>query len=291
MQWTSLHSTLHCKLDSAAPCAAHCATVLQGRICARFQQPAPMLPGQLGNLGWREEEARAAEAAAAGAKPAVADKKAAEDASQLDKSKKYVTMDMLDQHQEEDSVWFAYKGQVFDGTKFLDDHPGGADSILMAGGTDATEDFEAVHSDSAKEQLKQYYIAELAAEGVKARPCRLAGWLAGWLACLLACLRACSLWTCCRNGVCWTAVLLASSLRCRAVQCSLLLGALADLTRASRNHRVAQPGMHHCCSVCKPVARRPASQIVAAGAAGAAAGGQARPPRPGEPRPRRGGRR
>jgi Cytochrome b5-like Heme/Steroid binding domain len=57
--------------------------------------------------------------------------------------------------------------QVFDGTKFLPDHPGGAESILMAGGVDATDDFNAVHSDAAKQQLRQFYIAEMAPEGVK----------------------------------------------------------------------------------------------------------------------------
>ena len=121
-----------------------------------------MLPGPLGNVGWREE-ASAAEA------PKALPVAAPAAGAGLDKSKKYVTSDMLDQHQEEDSVWFSYQGQVFDGTKFLEDHPGGADSILMAGGTDATDDFNAVHSDDAKQQLRDYYIAEMAPEGVQVR--------------------------------------------------------------------------------------------------------------------------
>uniref|UniRef100_A0A286R227 Nitrate reductase [NADH] n=1 Tax=Ulva prolifera TaxID=3117 RepID=NIA_ULVPR len=130
----------------------------QGRLCIRFQQPAPILPGPLGNVGWREQEAGSAVPSAPAAVAAAA--------PGLDSTKKYVTKAMLEQHVEEASVWFAYKGKVYDGTKFLDDHPGGADSILMAGGEDATEDFDAVHSDSAKKQLEQFYIAELAPEGV-----------------------------------------------------------------------------------------------------------------------------
>jgi nitrate reductase (NAD(P)H) len=121
-----------------------------------------MLPGKLGNAGWREEEAQSREASVPAAEAAA---KAITPAG-LDPAKRYVTMEMLEEHQEERSVWFAYKGRVYDGTGFLEDHPGGGDSILMAGGMDATEDFDAVHSDAAKEQLKDFYIAELAAPGV-----------------------------------------------------------------------------------------------------------------------------
>jgi hypothetical protein len=36
--------------------------------------------------------------------------------------------------------------QVYDATPFLEDHPGGADSIIIVAGQDATEDFNAIHS-------------------------------------------------------------------------------------------------------------------------------------------------
>ena len=52
--------------------------------------------------------------------------------------------------------------QVYDGTPFLKDHPGGADSILLVAGTDATEEFNAIHSEKAKKQLLQYQIGKLA---------------------------------------------------------------------------------------------------------------------------------
>jgi nitrate reductase (NAD(P)H) len=49
---------------------------------------------------------------------------------------------------------FVVNGEVYDGTAFLDEHPGGADSIwLAAGELDATEDFIAIHSDDAKRKL------------------------------------------------------------------------------------------------------------------------------------------
>ena len=54
-------------------------------------------------------------------------------------------------------------GQVYDATPFLKDHPGGADSILLVAGTDATEEFDAIHSTKAKAQLLQYALGRLAA--------------------------------------------------------------------------------------------------------------------------------
>lgn len=53
--------------------------------------------------------------------------------------------------------------QVYDGTPFLEEHPGGAESILIVGGMDATEDFNAIHSSKAKAMLKDYYLGELVA--------------------------------------------------------------------------------------------------------------------------------
>lgn len=52
--------------------------------------------------------------------------------------------------------------QVFDATPFLKEHPGGGDSILLVAGTDATDEFDAIHSAKAKKQLLQYKIGRLA---------------------------------------------------------------------------------------------------------------------------------
>ena len=40
--------------------------------------------------------------------------------------------------------WFVLKGEVYDGTAFLGDHPGGAASITSAAGLDVSEDFLAI---------------------------------------------------------------------------------------------------------------------------------------------------
>lgn len=52
--------------------------------------------------------------------------------------------------------------QVYDATSFLKEHPGGGDSILLVAGTDATEEFDAIHSEKAKQQLLAFAIGRLA---------------------------------------------------------------------------------------------------------------------------------
>lgn len=47
-------------------------------------------------------------------------------------------------------------------TKYLDDHPGGAEVMLDVAGTDADEFFEDIgHSKEAREELKKYLIGTL----------------------------------------------------------------------------------------------------------------------------------
>lgn len=59
------------------------------------------------------------------------------------------------------SPWFIVEGHVYDGTGFLTSHPGGEQSIRLAAGEDATEDFLAIHSVNAKKLLKDYHIGKL----------------------------------------------------------------------------------------------------------------------------------
>ncbi|KAG0230860.1 hypothetical protein BGW41_002379 [Actinomortierella wolfii] len=74
---------------------------------------------------------------------------------------KCFTADMVSKHTTEDDCWIIYNGKVYDCTKFLQEHPGGADSITMNAGEDCTEDFDAIHSAKAREMLSKYYIGEL----------------------------------------------------------------------------------------------------------------------------------
>ncbi|KAL2339838.1 hypothetical protein Fmac_007778 [Flemingia macrophylla] len=68
-------------------------------------------------------------------------------------------------HNSADSAWIIVNGHVYDCTRFLKDHPGGTDSILINAGTDCTEEFEAIHSDKAKSMLEDYRIGELMTAG------------------------------------------------------------------------------------------------------------------------------
>lgn len=82
-------------------------------------------------------------------------------------------------HNTEQSTWIVVDGRVIDVTRFLNEHPGGANVLLeQAGmcfcaslddciiefgrlGKDATSDFTDIgHSDSAKSLLLQQYVLE-----------------------------------------------------------------------------------------------------------------------------------
>ncbi|KAG4963559.1 hypothetical protein AAZX31_14G154500 [Glycine max] len=64
-------------------------------------------------------------------------------------------------HCTSDSTWIIVHGHVYDCTRFLKDHPGGVDSILINAGTDCTEEFDAIHSDKARRLLEDFRIGEL----------------------------------------------------------------------------------------------------------------------------------
>lgn len=57
-----------------------------------------------------------------------------------------ITMEEVEAHSSEAEPWFVVDGEVYDGTGFLKKHPGGAESITIVAGQDATEDFHAIHS-------------------------------------------------------------------------------------------------------------------------------------------------
>lgn len=51
----------------------------------------------------------------------------------------------LKEHNTASEPWFVVNGEVYNGTAFLDDHPGGPDEIIGVAGEDATEAFMAIH--------------------------------------------------------------------------------------------------------------------------------------------------
>jgi len=144
----------------------------QGQLYLRFQHPAPIQPGPLGTLGWREEDALARQGAAAPAPDPAAAKAASAAAAPgaaadgaVGAPLRVITMAELERHADEASgAWFAYEGKVYDATPFLDEHPGGAESILISAGMDATDEFNSIHSAKAKGMLAKYLIGVLGTE-------------------------------------------------------------------------------------------------------------------------------
>lgn len=60
--------------------------------------------------------------------------------------KREIGIEEVKQHDGEQEPWFVLHGEVYDGTKFLEGHPGGAASIVGVAGQDATEEFMAIRA-------------------------------------------------------------------------------------------------------------------------------------------------
>ncbi|KAJ9636684.1 hypothetical protein H2201_008370 [Coniosporium apollinis] len=72
-----------------------------------------------------------------------------------------ISIDELRKHDGEEAPWFVVNGEVYDGTAFMKDHPGGAQSIVSAAGMDASDEFMAIHSETAKGMMLGYHIGSL----------------------------------------------------------------------------------------------------------------------------------
>jgi nitrate reductase (NAD(P)H) len=58
-----------------------------------------------------------------------------------DEVKRIIEIDELREHDNKEEPWFVVRGEVYDGTPFLEEHPGGAVSITSAAGQDVTDEF------------------------------------------------------------------------------------------------------------------------------------------------------
>lgn len=72
-----------------------------------------------------------------------------------------ITIDELRQHEGKEEPWFVVNGEVYEGLSFLNEHPGGAQSIISAAGLDSTDEFMAIHSETAKSMMPKYHIGSL----------------------------------------------------------------------------------------------------------------------------------
>ncbi|KAK0743299.1 cytochrome b5-like heme/steroid binding domain-containing protein [Schizothecium vesticola] len=66
------------------------------------------------------------------------------------------------EHNTKKDLFVVIHDEVFDVSKFVDEHPGGEEVLLDVAGQDATEAFEDVgHSDEARESLKPMLVGSL----------------------------------------------------------------------------------------------------------------------------------
>ncbi|GFV00085.1 cytochrome b5 [Trichonephila clavipes] len=78
---------------------------------------------------------------------------------------KTYTLEEISEHQDRKSAWILIHGNVYDVTKFLEEHPGGEEVLLEQAGKHASEAFEDIgHSSDARDLMKQYCIGELCEE-------------------------------------------------------------------------------------------------------------------------------
>ena len=72
-----------------------------------------------------------------------------------------ITIDELRKHDNEKDPWFVVNGEVYSGISFMKEHPGGAQSIISAAGLDTSDEFMAIHSETAKGMMPGYHIGTL----------------------------------------------------------------------------------------------------------------------------------
>src|SRR5210317_79637 len=128
-----------------------------------FQFEHPTQPGQQEG-GWMTKLSEKPDSAGFGRlleQGQTVKEEAAPAAAPAAKSDKLITAAEVRKHNKEDDVWIIVNNKVYDCTEYLDLHPGGADSILINAGEDATEDFVAIHSTKATKMLDKFYIGDL----------------------------------------------------------------------------------------------------------------------------------
>ncbi|KAG4070624.1 hypothetical protein HA402_013544 [Bradysia odoriphaga] len=78
---------------------------------------------------------------------------------------KTYTFAEVKEHNKPSDLWVVIHDKVYDVTKFLHEHPGGEEVLEESAGRNATKDFDdADHSESAIEQLANYYLGDIVDE-------------------------------------------------------------------------------------------------------------------------------
>ncbi|XP_030766125.1 cytochrome b5 isoform X2 [Sitophilus oryzae] len=75
-----------------------------------------------------------------------------------------LSFEEIKKHTDKTSTWIVINNDVFDVTRFLNEHPGGEEVLLEQAGKDASEAFEDVgHSSDAREMMLKYKVGTLVA--------------------------------------------------------------------------------------------------------------------------------
>ncbi|KAI7864162.1 acyl-CoA dehydrogenase/oxidase [Spinellus fusiger] len=82
-------------------------------------------------------------------------------------SLKQFTRQQVGQHTGENDLWIIIDASVYDMSKFIHFHPGGASPLLEYAGKDATEDFYGLHRQEVLEKYSKYKIGTIANEKPK----------------------------------------------------------------------------------------------------------------------------
>ena len=124
--------------------------IIKENDCLRFEHPTQpaLIPG-----GWMERVKKSGgdltngywgESIDGSETPAQVEQVTQEVKMTKDGLTRMITIDELRKHDTETEPWFVVNGEVYDGTAFLEGHPGGASSITAAAGQDATDEFMAI---------------------------------------------------------------------------------------------------------------------------------------------------
>ncbi|KAJ1454457.1 cytochrome b5-like heme/steroid binding domain-containing protein [Pelagophyceae sp. CCMP2097] len=71
------------------------------------------------------------------------------------------TLAEVAKHDQPDDAWIIVAGKVYDVTRYIDDHPGGA-SIMNTLGGDSTKGFNGPqHAETARDVLPMFYIGDV----------------------------------------------------------------------------------------------------------------------------------
>lgn len=76
----------------------------------------------------------------------------------------HISWEELGKHNVKGDCWMAVRGKVYDVTSWVEKHPGGEDTIVLNGGRDATQLFEAYHPTKVYPTLSKYYVGEVTAD-------------------------------------------------------------------------------------------------------------------------------